>query len=80
MSNVMYTTTHRAVVPFYVYAGLAFLVATVLLFSGAGEFSGHYFQPHILAITHTMALGWGDHDHIRCRTPVNTGTDRRGTV
>lgn len=55
----MYTTTHRAVVPFYVYAGLAFLVATVLLFSGAGEFSGHYFQPHILAITHTMALGWG---------------------
>jgi hypothetical protein len=59
MSDVMYTTTHRVVVPFYVYAGLAFLVATVMLFSGSGEFSGHYFQPHILAITHTMALGWG---------------------
>ena len=59
MSDVMYTTTHRVVIPFYAYAGLAFLVATVMLFSGSGEFSGHYFQPHILAITHTMALGWG---------------------
>lgn len=59
MSDVVYTTTHRVVVPFYVYAGLAFLVATGMLFTGAAEFSGHYFQPHILAITHTMALGWG---------------------
>lgn len=59
MSNVIYTTTHRVVVPFYVYAGLAFLIATVMLFTGSGEWSGHYFQPHILAITHTMALGWG---------------------
>jgi len=59
MSEVVYTTTHRVVVPFYVYAGIAFLVATFLLFTSSGEFSGHYFQPHILAITHTMALGWG---------------------
>lgn len=59
MSDVMYTTTHRVVIPFYAYAGLAFLVATLMLFSGSGEFSGHYFQPHILAITHIMALGWG---------------------
>ncbi|SFW67884.1 heme-copper oxidase family protein [Chitinophaga sancti] len=59
MSDVIYTTTHRVVVPFYVYAGLAFLIATLMLFTSSGEFSGHYFQPHILAITHTMALGWG---------------------
>ncbi|WP_343674118.1 cytochrome C oxidase subunit I [Chitinophaga sp.] len=59
MSDIMYTTTHKVVVPFYVYAGLAFLLAALMLFTSSGEFSGHYFQPHILAITHTMALGWG---------------------
>lgn len=58
-SDLSQTTTHKAVVPFYVYAALAFLVATAIMFMTSGEFSGHYFQPHILAITHTMALGWG---------------------
>lgn len=58
-SDLSQTTTHKVVVPFYLYAALAFLVATVLMFVASGEFSGHYFQPHILAITHSMALGWG---------------------
>lgn len=53
------TTTHKVVLPFYMYAALAFLAATVLLFTRPGAFSGHYFQPHVLAITHIMALGWG---------------------
>jgi hypothetical protein len=53
------TTGHRVVVPFYGYAALSFLLATVLLLvstEGAGE---HYFHPPTLAITHLMALGWG---------------------
>lgn len=58
-SDLSQTTTHKVVVPFYLYAALAFLLATVIMFLSSGEFSGHYFQPHILAITHTMALGWG---------------------
>jgi hypothetical protein len=58
-SNLIKTTTHKVVLPFYVYAALAFLVATVLLCTSTGAFSGHYFQPRILAITHTMTLGWG---------------------
>lgn len=52
-------TTHRAVIPFYLYASLSFLVGTVLLFSSTEAFTGHYYQPQILAITHIMALGWG---------------------
>ncbi|MBK6894174.1 MAG: cytochrome C oxidase subunit I [Flavobacteriales bacterium] len=57
-SNVARTTSHKVVIPFYVYAAVSFLVATVLLLTSCGAFTGHYFQPHILAITHVMALGW----------------------
>jgi hypothetical protein len=53
------TTTHKAVLPFYGYAGLAFLAATVLLFTSTPAFTQHHFHPHTLAITHTLALGWG---------------------
>lgn len=53
------TTSHKVVLPFYAYAALSFFVATVLLLLTTNQFSGHYFQPHTLAITHIMALGWG---------------------
>jgi len=52
-------TTHKVVLPFYVYASLAFLAATLLLFLSSSALTGHYFNPKILAVTHTMALGWG---------------------
>lgn len=52
-------TSHNLVLPFYLYAAAAFLVATVLLFTAAPALSGPFFQPRILAVTHTMALGWG---------------------
>lgn len=58
-SSVAPTTSHRAVIPFYAYAALSFVAATLLLFFSSASFTGHYFQPHILAITHLMALGWG---------------------
>ena len=53
------TTTYKVVLPFYLYAAFSFLVATVLLFLSSPSLLQHYFQPHILAITHTMALGFG---------------------
>jgi hypothetical protein len=53
------TTGHRVVVPFYVYAALSFLLATVLLLASTGVAGAHYFNPPTLAITHLMALGWG---------------------
>lgn len=52
-------TSYKVVLPFYVYAAVSFLVATIFLLTSSGDFLGHYVKPHVLAITHTMALGWG---------------------
>lgn len=52
-------TSYKVVLPFYLYAGLAFLIATILLIFSTPAFLQHYFHPHTLAITHIMALGWG---------------------
>lgn len=48
-----------AVIPFYGTAAIFFLLLCILLFLSAGELTGHYFNPSILAIVHTAALGWG---------------------
>lgn len=53
------TTTHHVVLPFYIYAGISLLVATVFLLCYAPAFLVHHFHPKTLAITHLMALGWG---------------------
>lgn len=53
------TTHHRAVLPFYAYAAVSFLVATFLLLSMTPAFKAHYFHPETLALTHILALGWG---------------------
>src|SRR6476620_7673545 len=58
-TDLVKNTTHKVVIPFYIYAALSFFVATILLFCSANSFTQHYFQPRTLAITHTMALGWG---------------------
>ncbi|HQW83087.1 MAG TPA: cytochrome C oxidase subunit I [Ferruginibacter sp.] len=52
-------TSYKVVLPFYLYAAISFLIATIFLLTSTRAFLGHYFQPQILAITHTMALGWG---------------------
>ncbi|RYG45630.1 MAG: cytochrome C oxidase subunit I, partial [Chitinophagaceae bacterium] len=53
------TTGHQAVIPFYAYAALCLLAATVLVFFSSDELMGHHFQPKIIALTHLVALGWG---------------------
>ena len=53
------TTSYKVVLPFYMYAAISFFIATIFLFTSTEAFSIHYFHPHILAITHTLALGWG---------------------
>lgn len=57
--NATKTTSYKVVLPFYVYASLSFIVATGILFIAADGFTGHYFHPKVLAVTHIMALGWG---------------------
>lgn len=58
-NNLVKNTTHKVVLPFYLYAALSLLVTTILLLFSTAAFTQHYFHPHLLAITHAMALGWG---------------------
>lgn len=58
-SATVKNTSYKVVLPFYLYAAVSFLIATVFLLFSTAAFTGHYFHPQILAITHTMALGWG---------------------
>lgn len=51
---------HRmAVLPFYGTGALFFAALSVLLFMAADELTGHHFNPHLLAVVHAAALGWG---------------------
>ena len=58
-SGLTKNTSYKVVLPFYLYAGIALLAATVLLNFSTSAFLQHYFHPHTLGITHVMALGWG---------------------
>jgi hypothetical protein len=49
----------KAVIPFYATGALFFVVLCVLLFLSAGDLTGHYFSPHVLAVVHSAVLGWG---------------------
>ncbi len=56
--SLIKNTSYKVVLPFYIYAALALLVACTLLAISSDVFTQHYFHPKTLAITHTMALGW----------------------
>lgn len=47
------------VLPFYATGALFFLFLTILLYFSSGDFTSHYFSPHLLASVHTGVLGWG---------------------
>ena len=57
--NLVKNTSHRVVLPFYTYAAISFLLAATMIIWDTSVFTQHYFSPKVLAITHTMALGWG---------------------
>lgn len=57
--NPSRTTNYKVVLPFYLFATVSFMVGCILLLTSTESFSAHYFNPHVLAITHTMALAWG---------------------
>lgn len=50
---------YRLVVAHYLVSALCFLSLAVMLLLAAGNLTGHYFHPQLLAITHMAALGWG---------------------
>lgn len=58
-SGLQQTTSHKVVLPFYVFAAASFLISCALLLLNTDIITQHYFNPKTLAITHLMALGWG---------------------
>ena len=58
-NGLQQTTSYKVVIPFYIYAAISLLIGTILLFFHTDIAHQHYFHPYTLAITHTMALGWG---------------------
>lgn len=46
------------VMPHFACGGLAWLLATFLMLLSADAFTGHYFHPRLLAITHLLTLAW----------------------
>ncbi|HVU56416.1 MAG TPA: hypothetical protein VHD83_15230 [Puia sp.] len=47
------------VLPFFGMGALFYLTLSILLLFSGGDWNGHYFTPHLLAIVHTAVLGWG---------------------
>lgn len=53
------SSLYKIVVTHYLCSALCFLGLAVMLLCSSDILAGHYFHPHILAITHLAALGWG---------------------
>jgi hypothetical protein len=49
----------KIVVTHYLTAALCFLGLPIMMLFSVQAFTGHYFHPQILAVTHLAALGWG---------------------
>jgi len=47
------------VVPHFIFAAVSFLALSIMVLLSGDSFTGYFFQPHLLAITHVAALGWG---------------------
>jgi hypothetical protein len=48
-----------SIIPYYLAAAMSLVAISVLTLFSIGDFCGHFFQPHLLAITHLTVLGWG---------------------
>lgn len=57
--NIGKAPGNKAVLPFYATGAVMFLVLCLLMFFSAKSFTQHYFTPHLLAMVHIAALGWG---------------------
>ena len=57
--NIGKAPKNSAVLPFYETGAIFFLALTIMLLVCPAALEGNYFQPHLLAIVHTAAIGWG---------------------
>ena len=51
-------SANNIVLPFYATGAIVFFVLCLLLLVSADSLTTHYFNPHLLTIVHTAALGW----------------------
>ncbi|MEO6850364.1 MAG: hypothetical protein ABI166_07025 [Mucilaginibacter sp.] len=49
----------RTIIPYYMAAAISLVAISILTLFSIRDFRGHFFQPHLLAITHLTVLGWG---------------------
>lgn len=49
----------RTILPYYLAACVSLVVISVMTLLSIPDFKGHFFQPHLLAITHLTVFGWG---------------------
>ena len=57
--NIGKAPKNSAVLPFYATGAVMFFVLCVLMVFSPESFTRHYFTPHLLAMVHVAALGWG---------------------
>lgn len=51
-------TPPMAVVPFFVYGSISFMVACLLAFFSTDALLRHYLNPEIISLTHFLAIAW----------------------
>lgn len=57
--NIGKAPPDTAILPFYATGAIAFWLLCLLLLLHTDSLTTHYFNPHLLAMVHTAALGWG---------------------
>lgn len=58
-NDLTYTPSAKVILPHYYTGAVIFLISAILILLSAESFTGHYFSPHLLSITHLLVLGWG---------------------
>ncbi|MBS1522119.1 MAG: hypothetical protein JST50_14040 [Bacteroidetes bacterium] len=49
----------KTVLPYYLTAAACLVIISLMVLFTVKDFDGHFFQPHLLAITHLTVFGWG---------------------
>lgn len=57
--NIGKAPPNSAILPFYATGAVAFWLLCLFLLLSAESLTTFYFNPHLLAMVHTAALGWG---------------------
>lgn len=57
--NVNNRSSSLLIAVHYATASICFFAVSILIFFSVNDFLGHFFNPHLLSITHLIVIGWG---------------------